>query len=100
MVFATRKGIRKRCPLYRYLPGEGILDFKTDTPPPNLSRAVSATLDVSVTRRIEGAGKLAVSLGAMVVRGPTGVESEIDSFQLTVLESQKGWSLGDTALGF
>jgi hypothetical protein len=30
MVFATRKEIRKCCPRYRYLPGEGILDFSTD----------------------------------------------------------------------
>jgi hypothetical protein len=30
MVFATRKEIRKYCPRYRYLPGEGILDFNTD----------------------------------------------------------------------
>ena len=30
MVFATRKEIRKCCPPYHYLPGEGILDFSTD----------------------------------------------------------------------
>jgi hypothetical protein len=30
MVFATRKEIRKFCPRYRSLPGEGILDFNTD----------------------------------------------------------------------
>jgi hypothetical protein len=30
MVFATRKEVRKYCPKYRYLPGEGILDFSTD----------------------------------------------------------------------
>ena len=30
MVFATRKEVRKYCPRYRYLPGEGILDFSTD----------------------------------------------------------------------
>ena len=30
MVFATRKEIRKYCPRYRSLPGEGILDFSTD----------------------------------------------------------------------
>ena len=41
------------------------------------------TLDVKVTRCIEGVGKFAGSLGAMVVEGPTGVESEIGSFQLT-----------------
>ena len=30
MVFATRKEIRKYCPRYRSLQGEGILDFNTD----------------------------------------------------------------------
>ena len=30
MVFATRKEVRKYCPRYRYLAGEGILDFSTD----------------------------------------------------------------------
>jgi hypothetical protein len=30
MVFATRKEIRKYCPRYRSLPGEGLLDFNTD----------------------------------------------------------------------
>ena len=30
MVFATHKEIRKYCPRYRSLPGEGILDFNTD----------------------------------------------------------------------
>ena len=30
MVFATRKEVRKYCPRYRSLPGEGILDFNTD----------------------------------------------------------------------
>ena len=30
MVFATHKEIRKYCPRYRSLPGEGILDFCTD----------------------------------------------------------------------
>jgi len=30
MVFATRKEIRKYCPRYRSLPGEGMLDFNTD----------------------------------------------------------------------
>ncbi len=30
MVFATRNEIRKYCPRYRSLPGEGILDFNTD----------------------------------------------------------------------
>jgi len=47
------------------------------------------TLDVRVTRCLEGAGKFAGSLGAMVVEGPTGVESEIGSFQLT--NEQRRW---------
>ena len=34
-------------------------------------------------------GKFAGSLGAMVVEGPTGVESEIGSFQLT--DEQRRW---------
>jgi hypothetical protein len=47
------------------------------------------TLDVKVTRCLEGAGKFAGSLGAMVVEGPTGVQSEIGSFQLT--NEQRRW---------
>ncbi len=47
------------------------------------------TLDVKVIRCLEGAGKFAGSLGAMVVEGPTGVESEIGSFQLT--NEQRRW---------
>ena len=47
------------------------------------------TLDAKVTRCIEGAGKFAGSLGAMVVEGPTGVQSEIGSFQLT--NEQRRW---------
>ncbi len=30
LVFKTRREVRKYCPRYRYLPGEGILDFSTD----------------------------------------------------------------------
>jgi len=30
MVFATRKEVRKYCPKYRHIAGEGILDFSTD----------------------------------------------------------------------
>jgi hypothetical protein len=47
------------------------------------------TLDVKVTRCLEGAGKFTGSLGAMVVEGPTGVETEIGSFQLT--NEQRRW---------
>ena len=46
-------------------------------------------LDVKVVRCVEGSGKFAGSLGAMVVDGPTGVESEIGSFQLT--NEQRRW---------
>ena len=47
------------------------------------------TLDVRITRCLEGTGKVKGSLGAMVVEGPTGVESEIGSFQLT--NEQRRW---------
>ena len=47
------------------------------------------TLDVKVTRCVEGTGKFTGSLGAMVVEGPTGVASEIGSFQLT--NEQRRW---------
>jgi hypothetical protein len=47
------------------------------------------TVDVKVIRCLEGSGKFAGSLGAMVVEGPTGVESEIGSFQLT--NAQRRW---------
>ena len=49
------------------------------------------TLDVKVVRCIEGTGKFAGSLGAMVVEGPTCVESEIGSFQLTNEQRQWIW---------
>ena len=42
MVFATRKEIRKYCPRYRSLPGEGILDFNTDCASGQLSLVISA----------------------------------------------------------
>jgi len=47
------------------------------------------TLDVRVIRCLEGSGKFAGSLGAMVVEGLTGVESEIGSFQLS--NEQRRW---------
>ncbi len=50
------------------------------------------TLDVKVVRCVEGSGKFAGSLGAVVVEGPTGVESEIGSFQLT--NEQRQWIWG------
>ncbi|MGD0228526.1 MAG: hypothetical protein ABSF71_40015 [Terriglobia bacterium] len=57
------------------------------------------TIDVKVTRCIEGAGKFAGSLGAMVVEGPTGVESEIGSFQLTNQQRQWIWQHRDVLTG-
>ena len=57
------------------------------------------TLDVKVVRCIEGAGKFAGSLGAMVVEGPTGVESEIGSFQLTNEQRQWIWEHRDVLTG-
>jgi ATP-dependent DNA ligase len=57
------------------------------------------TLDVRVTRCIEGAGKFKDSLGAMVVEGPTGVESEIGSFQLTNEQRQWIWEHRDVLTG-
>ena len=42
MVFATRKEIRRYCPRYRSLPGEGILDFNTDCASANWSRVMLA----------------------------------------------------------
>jgi hypothetical protein len=57
------------------------------------------TLDVKVVRCIEGAGKFAGSLGAMVVEGPTGVKSEIGSFQLTNEQRQWIWKHRDVLTG-
>ncbi len=57
------------------------------------------TLDVKVVRYVEGAGKFACSLGAMVVEGPTGVESEIGSFQLTNEQRRWIWDHRDVLTG-
>ena len=57
------------------------------------------TLDVRVISCIEGAGKFAGSLGAMVVQGPTGVESEIGSFQLTNDQRRWIWDHRDVLTG-
>ncbi len=57
------------------------------------------TLDVKVVRCIEGTGKFAGSLGAMVVEGPTGIESEIGSFQLTNEQRQWIWEHRDLLTG-
>jgi DNA ligase-1 len=57
------------------------------------------TLDVKVVRCIEGTGKFAGSLGAIVVEGPTGVESEVGSFQLTNEQRQWIWDHRDVLTG-
>ena len=57
------------------------------------------TLDVKVLRCIEGTGKFAASLGAMVVERPTGVESEVGSFQLTNEQRQWIWDHRDVLTG-
>jgi hypothetical protein len=57
------------------------------------------TLDVKVVRCIDGSGKFAGSLGAMVVEGPTGVESEVGSFQLTNEQRQWIWDRRDVLTG-
>ena len=57
------------------------------------------TLDVRVIRCLEGKGKFAGSLGAMAVEGPTGVESEVGSFQLTNEPRQWIWDLRDVLTG-
>jgi ATP-dependent DNA ligase len=57
------------------------------------------TLDVKVVRCIEGTGKFAGSLGAMVVEGPTGVESEVGSFQLTNEQRQWIWDHREVLTG-
>jgi len=57
------------------------------------------TLDVRVVRCIEGTGKFAGSLGAMVVEGPTGVESEVGSFQLSDEQRQWIWDRRDVLTG-
>jgi ATP-dependent DNA ligase len=57
------------------------------------------TLDVKVVRCIEGSGKFAGSLGAMVVEGPAGVKSEIGSFQLTNAQRQWIWEHRDVLAG-
>jgi hypothetical protein len=57
------------------------------------------TLDVKVVRCIEGTGKFAGSLGAMVVEAPTGVRSEVGSFQLTNEQRQWIWDHRDVLTG-
>ena len=57
------------------------------------------TLDVKVVRCTEGTGKFADSLGAMLVEGPTGAQSEIGSFQLTNEQRRWIWQHRDVLTG-
>jgi DNA ligase-1 len=68
---------------------EGVVVKYRDAVDEWLKVKANDTLDVKVIRCIEGVGKFAGSLGAVVVEGPTGVESEIGSFQLT--NEQRRW---------
>jgi len=74
----------------RSLPwSEGVVVKYRDSVYESFKVKANDTFDVRVTRCLEGAGKFAGSLGAMVVEGPTGVESEIGSFQVT--NEQRRW---------
>ena len=74
----------------RSLPwSEGVVVKYRDSVDESFKVKANDTFDVRVTRCLEGAGKFAGSLGAMVVEGPTGVESEIGSFQVT--NEQRRW---------
>jgi len=57
------------------------------------------TLDVKVNSVLKARGKFAGSLGAMVVEGPTGVQSEIGSFQLTNEQRRWIWEHRDLLTG-
>jgi len=70
---------------------EGVVVKYQDSRDQGFKVKANDTLDVRVIRCIEGAGKFAGSLGAMVVEGPTGVESEIGSFQLSNEQRQWIW---------
>jgi hypothetical protein len=63
--------------------GEGVVVKYKDTVNEWFKVKANDTLEVKVVRCIEGSGKFAGSLGAMIVEGPTGVKSEVGSFQLT-----------------
>jgi hypothetical protein len=78
---------------------EGVLVKYQDSPNQWFKVKANDTLDVKVVRCIEGSGKFAGSLGAMVVEGPTGVESEIGSFQLTNEQRRWIWEHRDVLTG-
>ncbi|MGA2200110.1 MAG: hypothetical protein ABSG45_09255 [Nitrososphaerales archaeon] len=70
---------------------EGVLVKYRDSVDEWFKVKANDTLDVKVVHCIEGSGKFTGSLGAMVVEGPTGVESEVGSFQLTNAQRQWIW---------
>ncbi|MGA2475248.1 MAG: hypothetical protein ABSF73_01365 [Terriglobia bacterium] len=78
---------------------EGVVVKYQDSPNQWFKVKANDTLDVRVIRCLEGAGKFAASLGAMVVEGPTGVQSEIGSFQLTNEQRQWIWDHRDVLTG-
>jgi hypothetical protein len=78
---------------------EGVLVKYRDSADEWFKVKANDTLDVKVMRCIEGMGKFAGSLGAMVVEGPTGVESEIGSFQLTNEQRRWIWQHRDELTG-
>jgi hypothetical protein len=85
---------------YRGLPfSEGVVVKYMDALDQWFKVKANDTLDVRVIRCIEGTGKFAGSLGAMVVEGPTGVESEIGSFQLTIEQRRWIWQHRDVLTG-
>jgi len=78
---------------------EGVIVKYRDAADDWFKAKANDTLDVKVIRCLEGAGKFAGSLGAMVVEGPTGVESEIGSFQLTNEQRRWIWQHRDLLTG-
>jgi ATP-dependent DNA ligase len=78
---------------------EGVVVKYQDTVDDWFKVKANDTLDVRVLRCIEGTGKFAGSLGAIVVEGPTGVESEIGSFQLSNGQRQWIWDHRDVLTG-
>ena len=55
--------------------------------------------DLKVVGFVEGNGKFKDSLGAMVVEGPTGIESEVGSMQITDSQRQWIWRNRDILIG-
>jgi ATP-dependent DNA ligase len=78
---------------------EGVVVKYRDTVDQWFKVKANDTLDVRVLRFIEGAGKFAGSLGAIVAEGPTGVRSEVGSFQLTNDQRQWIWDHRDVLTG-